>query len=141
MIQYSAYACLLSHAGTAHGWPPNLDAKAALEPENRPYYLYNVGRRQVLKARLENLLTYFTYSISNALTEGFNSKIQSLKHAARGFLHSLTSESGFYSLRKAQSSPLHPLNYPKNGFEKAGRLQLDCGRYGISVSSPILYKY
>jgi len=27
----------------------------------------------------------YTYSISNALTEGFNSKIQSLKHAARGF--------------------------------------------------------
>ena len=39
----------------------------------------------MLKAHLENLLTYFTYSISNALTEGFNSKIQSLKHAARGF--------------------------------------------------------
>jgi len=39
----------------------------------------------MLKTHLENLLTYFTYSISNALTEGFNSKIQSLKHAARGF--------------------------------------------------------
>jgi transposase len=40
---------------------------------------------RMLKAHLQNLLTYFTYSISNALTEGFNSKIQSLKHAARGF--------------------------------------------------------
>jgi transposase len=40
---------------------------------------------RMLRAHLENLLTYFTYSISNALTEGFNSKIQSLKHAARGF--------------------------------------------------------
>lgn len=40
---------------------------------------------RMLKAHLENLLTYFTYAISNALTEGFNSKIQSLKHAARGF--------------------------------------------------------
>ena len=39
----------------------------------------------MLKAHLDNLLTYFTYAISNALTEGFNSKIQSLKHAARGF--------------------------------------------------------
>ena len=43
----------------------------------------NVAR--MLEARLENLLTYFTYAISNAMTEGFNSKIQSLKHAARGF--------------------------------------------------------
>ena len=34
---------------------------------------------------VENLLTYFTYAISNAMTEGFNSKIQSLKQAARGF--------------------------------------------------------
>jgi transposase len=40
---------------------------------------------RMLKAHLENLLTYFTYAISNAMTEGFNSKIQSLKHAARGF--------------------------------------------------------
>jgi transposase len=40
---------------------------------------------RMLKAHLDNLLTYFTYAISNALTEGFNSKIQSLKHAARGF--------------------------------------------------------
>ena len=39
----------------------------------------------MLKAHLGNLLTYFTYAISNALTEGFNSKIQSLKQAARGF--------------------------------------------------------
>jgi transposase len=35
---------------------------------------------RMLKAHLENLRTYFTYWISNALTEGFNSKIQSLKH-------------------------------------------------------------
>jgi transposase len=40
---------------------------------------------RMLKAHLENLLTYFTYAICNAITEGFNSKIQSLKHAARGF--------------------------------------------------------
>jgi len=40
---------------------------------------------RMLKAHLDNLLTYFTYAISNVLTEGFNSKIQSLKHAARGF--------------------------------------------------------
>jgi transposase len=41
---------------------------------------------RTLKAHLDQLLTYFTYPISNAMSEGFNSKIQSLKHAARGFL-------------------------------------------------------
>jgi transposase len=40
---------------------------------------------RMLKARVANLLSYFTYAICNAMTEGFNSKIQSLKHAARGF--------------------------------------------------------
>jgi transposase len=40
---------------------------------------------RTLKAHLDQLLTYFTYPISNAMSEGFNSKIQSLKHAARGF--------------------------------------------------------
>ena len=39
----------------------------------------------MLKVHLENLLTYFTHAISNAMTEAFNSKIQSLKHAALGF--------------------------------------------------------
>jgi transposase len=40
---------------------------------------------RMLKTHLDHLLTYFTYPISNAMSEGFNSKIQSLKHAARGF--------------------------------------------------------
>ena len=40
---------------------------------------------RMLKAHLTNLLTYFAHPISNAMSEGFNSKIQSLKHAARGF--------------------------------------------------------
>jgi transposase len=38
-----------------------------------------------LKAHLANLLTYFTYRITNAVTEGLNSKIQQIKAAARGF--------------------------------------------------------
>ena len=38
-----------------------------------------------LKAHLSGLLTYFKHRISNALTEGFNSKIQALKADARGF--------------------------------------------------------
>lgn len=38
-----------------------------------------------LKAHLGGLLTYFKHHITNALTEGFNSKIQALKADARGF--------------------------------------------------------
>jgi transposase len=40
---------------------------------------------QMLKRHLENLLTYLEHHITNAVTEGLNSKIQSLKSAARGF--------------------------------------------------------
>jgi len=40
---------------------------------------------QMLKRHLANLLTYLKHHITNAVTEGLNSKIQSLKAAARGF--------------------------------------------------------
>ena len=40
---------------------------------------------QLLKRHLENLLTYLKHHITNAVTEGLNSKIQNLKAAARGF--------------------------------------------------------
>jgi transposase len=40
---------------------------------------------RMLKRHLENLLTYLKHRITNAVTEGLNSKIQSLKSAARGF--------------------------------------------------------
>ena len=40
---------------------------------------------QMLKRHLENLLTYLKHHITNAVTEGLNSKIQSIKSAARGF--------------------------------------------------------
>jgi transposase len=39
----------------------------------------------MLKRHLENLLTYLKHRITNAVTEGLNSKIQSIKAAARGF--------------------------------------------------------
>ncbi len=39
----------------------------------------------MLKRHLPNLLTYFLYRITNATTEGFNSFIQAMKYAARGF--------------------------------------------------------
>ena len=40
---------------------------------------------RMLKRHLENLLTYLKHRITNAVTEGLNSKIQSIKSAARGF--------------------------------------------------------
>ena len=40
---------------------------------------------RLLQRHLENLLTYLEHRITNAVTEGLNSKIQSLKAAARGF--------------------------------------------------------
>jgi transposase len=40
---------------------------------------------QMLKRHLDHLLTYLKHHITNAVTEGLNSKIQSLKSAARGF--------------------------------------------------------
>ena len=44
-----------------------------------------VAVAQLLKRHLPNLLTYLKHHITNAVTEGLNSKIQSLKSAARGF--------------------------------------------------------
>jgi transposase len=40
---------------------------------------------KTLKRHLVNLLTYFRHRITNAASEGFNSVIQALKYAARGF--------------------------------------------------------
>ena len=39
----------------------------------------------MLKRHLDNLVTYIRHPITNAVTEGLNSKIQNLKAAARGF--------------------------------------------------------
>jgi len=40
---------------------------------------------KMLKRHLPELLTYFRHRITNAVTEGFNSRIQAIKTAARGF--------------------------------------------------------
>jgi len=40
---------------------------------------------KMLKRHLENILTYFRHPITNAVTEGLNSRIQTLKSNARGF--------------------------------------------------------
>lgn len=42
-------------------------------------------KAKMLKNHLPNLLTYFKYPISNAVTEGLNSKIQTVKANARGY--------------------------------------------------------
>jgi transposase len=40
---------------------------------------------RALKDHLRGLLAYFTHPITNAVAEGLNSKIQTVRHAARGF--------------------------------------------------------
>jgi len=40
---------------------------------------------KMLKRHLKNILTYFRHRITNAMSEGFNSRIQSIKSQARGF--------------------------------------------------------
>jgi transposase len=40
---------------------------------------------KMIKQRLANVLTYFRHHITNAISEGFNSRIQSIKANARGF--------------------------------------------------------
>ena len=40
---------------------------------------------RMLKAHLPGLMSYFNHHVTNALSERFNSKIQSIKSAARGF--------------------------------------------------------
>ena len=40
---------------------------------------------RILKRHLPNLLVYFRHRITNATGEGFNSLIQALRYAARGF--------------------------------------------------------
>jgi transposase len=40
---------------------------------------------KMLKRHLSSLLSYFRHRITNATSEGFNSVIQALRYAARGF--------------------------------------------------------
>ncbi|GFP40540.1 hypothetical protein HKBW3S47_02237, partial [Candidatus Hakubella thermalkaliphila] len=39
----------------------------------------------LIKRHLHNVLTYFTHPITNAVSEGLNSKIQTIKKMAYGF--------------------------------------------------------
>jgi transposase len=56
-----------------YGWV----MRSRLEPMKR------VAR--MLRAQLENILTYLTHRITNAMTEGLNAKIQWIKYSARGY--------------------------------------------------------
>lgn len=40
---------------------------------------------RMLKAHLENILTYLKHRVTNAMTEGLNAKIQWIKYASRGY--------------------------------------------------------
>jgi transposase len=40
---------------------------------------------RMLQAHLDNILTYLTQRITNAVTEGLNAKIQWLEYSARGY--------------------------------------------------------
>jgi transposase len=42
-------------------------------------------KARMLKRHLENVLNYITYPITNAVSEGLNSKIQWVKYTARGY--------------------------------------------------------
>jgi transposase len=44
-----------------------------------------VAKAKMLKNHLNQLLSYFRHPITNAMSEGFNSRIQAIKSAARGF--------------------------------------------------------
>ena len=44
-----------------------------------------IAKAKMLKARLPNVLNYVTHKITNAVSEGINSKIQWIKSTARGF--------------------------------------------------------
>jgi len=44
-----------------------------------------VKAAKTLKCHLSNILTYFKHRITNAVSEGLNSKIQTIKQMACGF--------------------------------------------------------
>lgn len=56
-----------------HGWA----ARSKLKPV--------IKVAKMIRRHLENILTYLRHPITNAVTEGLNSKIQSIKSNARGF--------------------------------------------------------
>jgi hypothetical protein len=89
-----------------------------------------VARR--LQRHLENLLTYLKHRITNAVTEGLNSKIQRLKSAARGFrkvqnyytrIRCFYGKPDLYPLRAVVELPKRPSPYGSAfGYDLSGFL-------------------
>lgn len=68
------------HAGTARNY---FEKWLAWVEEHGQAPMKKVG--QMIKNHLDEVLTYFRHRITNAFSEGINSKIQSIKSMARGF--------------------------------------------------------
>lgn len=69
----------VSHASALEHWKPwwNWASHSRLKPV--------IEAARTIKRHLHNVLTFFTHRITNAVTEGINSKIQTIKKAAYGF--------------------------------------------------------
>ncbi len=63
----------MKHFGSWHQWA----VRSRLVPVRKVAAL--------LRGHLENVLTYFEHRITNAVSEGLNSKIQAIKHNAFGY--------------------------------------------------------
>lgn len=76
-------------------WEPHLTREEAKEYFFDQWYSWAIRSRLepikkvawMLKAHIENLLNWCEHHITNAVSEGLNSRIQSIKSAARGFHH------------------------------------------------------
>lgn len=70
---YKYRACAESYFDRWYSWA----IRSRLEPIKE--------KARMIKTHLPNILTYFKYGISNAVAEGLNSKIQTVKSNARGY--------------------------------------------------------
>ena len=70
---YNYAGCAKRHFERWYSWA----IRSRLEPIK--------AKARMIKAHLPNLLTYFKHPISNAVAEGLNSKIQTVKSNARGY--------------------------------------------------------
>lgn len=76
-------------------WEPHLSREEAEEYFTDLWYAWAIRSRmepikkvaRMLKAHLNELLNWCDHHITNAVSEGLNSRIQSIKSAARGFHH------------------------------------------------------
>lgn len=70
---YTYAGCAEQHFNKWYSWA----IRSRLEPIK--------AKARMIKSHLPNLLTYFQHPISNAVAEGLNSKIQTVKSNARGY--------------------------------------------------------